>query len=384
MTSPKRAKAPFANIFWFPLAALYAALILPWSVAGQMGWWPAPSGITTPWGHAHEMLFGFALAVVAGYTSGPQPRRDAFVMIGLWLLARVAFLWWPQSVMATLFNLAFVFSLVWKSAPAFLVTAKKWRNKSVGVILVGLALSVTAYHVTVHLQASPHNLPVLLLEAVLFLSALMFFMGGRMIAPAIAGHLEKTQRYTLEPRVQPNFESAILLLLMAALVINVLPFAARPIVLAALLLACALLTLVRMLRWRFWRCHDRVDLLALLLGYGWLIAGWLLAAISLGTQALPISQALHAITVGALGTLTLSVMARVRMHRSLRNPNAYPWVYGLNILIALATLVRIAIHWLPYSKALMLASACWSLAYIGLLALLLWLAASDNGWRKTA
>lgn len=367
MTPSKGSRTPFANVLWFPLAATYAAVMLPWSVAAQLGLWPAPAGITRPWGHGHEMLFGFALAVVTGYTSGQQPRRTTLQMIGLWLLARLAFLGWPLSLPAILLNVAFVIALAWKVAPTFLRTAKKWRNKSVGVILIGVALSVIAFHIAAHMALPPS---LFLLEAVLFLSALIFFMGGRMIAPAIAGHVEKTQGYILEARVQPALEGAVLLLLLMALVVNVLPVGARPAMLAALLLACALLTLVRMVRWQGWRCRDRLDLLALLAGYGWLMAGWVLIALSLTTEALPLSQALHAITVGALGTLTLSVMARVRMHRCLRDPNAWPWVYGLNLLIAAAALIRLTVHWLPYTQGLMLAALCWSLAYGGLLVLL--------------
>ena len=55
-----KAKPPFANLYWFPLAALYAAHILPLSVGGQLGWFSVPAGLETAWGHAHEMTFGFA------------------------------------------------------------------------------------------------------------------------------------------------------------------------------------------------------------------------------------------------------------------------------------------------------------------------------------
>lgn len=377
-----KTKPTFANIYWFPLAALYSALILPWSVGGQLGWFPVPAGLEHAWGHGHEMLFGFALAVVAGYTSGPQPKKEAFTMIALWILARISFLFWPASLVAGLCNLAFIFSMVWKIAPIFLKTAKKWRNKSVGFILIGIALSAAAFHGASQINEPQQLQLTSLLEAVLFLSALMFFMGGRMIAPAIAGHLQKTCNYTLEARVQPSFESIVLILLMVLLFINVLPIPQRPMLMAFLLFWCAIFTLIRMLRWRFWRCYNRPDLLALIVGYSWLIAGWLLVGFSLATGVLPIGLTLHAVTIGALGTLTLSVMARGRMHRCLRDPNAYPWVYLLTILISIATLIRVSIFVLPYSEALMLATLCWSLAFIGLLVLLLWLGAIDKGWVK--
>src|SRR3546814_8884250 len=55
--------------------ALYAALILPYSVLALLGLLPALPGLATSAGHAHEMLFGFALAVIAGYLLRSEERR---------------------------------------------------------------------------------------------------------------------------------------------------------------------------------------------------------------------------------------------------------------------------------------------------------------------
>src|SRR5690554_197064 len=85
--SVKKIKPPFANIYWFPLAAFYAAIIVPWSVGGQLAWFPAPIGLQQAWGHGHEMIFGFALAAIAGYISGPQAKVQIFTMICLWSIA---------------------------------------------------------------------------------------------------------------------------------------------------------------------------------------------------------------------------------------------------------------------------------------------------------
>lgn len=368
-------KPPFANVYWFPLAAAYAALILPWSVAGQFGWLAAPPGLRIAWGHGHEMLFGFALAVVAGYVLGPLPKRQILSFVVLWVLARVTFLLWPGSGLAALCNVAFVLVLLWRIVPIFLKTAKKWRNRSVAFIVMGLALAMAAFHWQV--QANPAQLSRLLfLDTILLFSTLMFFMGGRLLAPAIAGHL-KQQGRTLKDKVQPRLEGAVLLLLALSLCSNLpmLPWTSG--VMAAALVACALLTLVRLLRWRFWHCLDRADLLALLLGYSWLIAGWLLVAWSLVARQSALTLAFHAITVGALGTLTLTVMARTRLHRVLKDPNAIPAFYLLVLLISVAALLRLSLPWFSFRQALWLAMGCWSLAYVGLLILLLTL-----GWRE--
>lgn len=361
-------RTPFANVYWFPVAAFYAALILPWSVLGQLGWVWAPPGLQHGLGHAHEMLFGFALAVVAGYVLGPRKKPELLTLIGLWLGARLTFLLWPASVAAALFNAAFIVTLVYQVAPTYLRTAKKWRNKSIAFILLGLMLTVLLFH-GFFLTQHPHLIYPVLLEAVLLLSALMFFMDGRMLAPAMAGHLQSQSRL-LKDRVQPRIEGSMLILLALVLVANVIPLTSARVVTALLLFACATLTLVRTLRWRIWHCLDRADLLALLLGYFWLMAGWTLVGLALLFNW-PLTPVLHAITVGALGTLTLSVMARARMHRVLKDPNAKPWFYATTLLIAAAALLRMSADSLAM---LVVAAACWSLAYVCLLALLLYIA----------
>lgn len=362
-------RPPFVNVYWFPLAALYGALALPISVFGQFGWLPVPPGLQHGVGHAHEMLFGFALAVVAGYILGPRSGWQLRVPIIVWLLARVSYLWWPDSFVAAVFNVLFIMLLVYLVAPTYLRTAKKWRNKSIAFILLGLMLAVMLFH-GFTLMGQPGLSFLVLFEAVLLLSALMFFMGGRMIAPAMAGHL-KRHRIKLRNRVQPNIEAAVLLLLPTVLVLNALPSAIGRQLAGLLLLGCALLATIRMARWRIWYCWNRADLLALLSGYSWLIVGWFLVGLALfvGWALTPM---LHAITVGALGTLTLSVMLRARMHRCLKSPDARPWFYLAALPVSVAAVWRIT--W-PNGSGLLWAAGFWSLAFVSLLVMLLYL-----GW----
>src|SRR5690554_5377266 len=372
-----KAKPPFANLYSFPLAALYAALILPLSVGGQLGWFSVPAGLQTAWRYANEMIFGYALAIIASYVARIQKKSYVFSMITLWLFARISFWLDPTNIFTTLFNLVFVGAVVWKLAPIFLRTAKKWRNKSVGFILVGLAVSAMGFHSTLQNYGTYELRFKFIIEAVLLLSAIMFYMGGRIIAPALAGHFQR-RNINLKDRVQPRFEGSILLLLLAVLVLNLTQFDGVSTLKAALLLVTALLCTVRVLRWRPWLCYDRADLLLMLLGYCWMIVGWVLIALSLIKPEFLITHALHAITIGALGTLTFTVMARSRSHRVLRDPNAKPWLYCVPLLISIATLLRLtAIQW-DYSSSLMLATVCWSIAYLGLFIWLIWLRAIEN------
>lgn len=361
---PRKPRLPFANAWFFPAAALYAALLLPVSVLTILGLIPALPGLATPAGHAQEMLFGFALAVIAGYLLGPQPLRVTLALLACWLLARFGSLFWPGSWLALGATLLFASGLAWKVLPRFIGAAKKWRNQSVAPVVGGLALlsAVTASGLDQGLVRLLQH------EALLLLAALLFFMGGRIIAPALAGHAQ-SQGWTLQARVQPRLEGAGLILLGLALAALL---AALDAMAGLLVLATGLLSGVRLLRWQPWRHLGRADLAVLLLGYAWLVIGLLLFGAALLFPRLPLTVALHGITVGALGTLTLAVMARTRLLYRLRDANARPWIHPAAVLLTLAALARILPIPLGIEPApwLLAAVACWCLAYLLLLALL--------------
>ncbi|MAL99222.1 MAG: hypothetical protein CL583_12340 [Alteromonadaceae bacterium] len=376
----KKARQPFANLYFFPLAAAYAALVLPWSVLAQFELVVAPPGIQAPLGHAHEMIFGFALAVVAGYVLGPQPKPRIFLLTAIWLTARIAFLGWPSSMVSLALNIGFAVLLAYRVVPRFARTAKKWRNKAVAPIILGLCAGAVVFHGLYRAEiAGP--LYGILLEAILLLSTLMFFMGGRMLAPAVAGHLLK-QGHELEARVQPRLEGTVLIVMGLVLVLNLLPWAPWRQMTGLLLLLAAALTLFRLVRWPVRLCLDRPDLLALMLGYWWIIAGWVLIATALLSNAIPLSTALHGMTIGALGTLTLTVMARTRTQRSHKHTDMPKAVYVAIALISFAALARIAAAVVPGLSLYLLGAFSWSLAFLILTVVLIQLAQAEKRRRS--
>lgn len=362
-------RQPFASLYFFPVAAAYAALILPWSVLAQFGAVSAPDALRGSIGHAHEMLFGFTMAVVAGYILGPQPKRWIFSLLGLWVCGRLTFLSQPYGLASAVINVAFVALLAYRVVPRFARSAKKWRNKAVAPIIAGLCLAGAIFQ-GLFFTGRTGPLHGLLFEVILLLSTLMFFMGGRMLAPAVAGHLLRQNR-NLDARVQPRLEGGVLILLGSALVLNMLPWAPARIAVGMILVPVAALTLARLSRWRIWRCLDRPDLLALALGYLWLVAGWLLISLALLTGSIPLSTAIHGLTTGAVGTLTLTVMARTRAQRSHREIPALAigLTSGLITTAAVARLIA-GLH-APNVTAHQLAAASWGLAFVVLLIFLL-------------
>ncbi|HEX7054300.1 MAG TPA: NnrS family protein [Burkholderiales bacterium] len=313
-----------APALFYPAAALYAALVLPLSVFWMPQW------------HPREMLFGFALAVVAGNQLGAAPPRRAQLLFALWLAARVAVLAFPSQALAAAANGAFALALAAQVVPRPLRAAKKWRNRALPAIVAALCVAAAALQVRL---------------AVLLFAALMLFMGGRVIAPMAAGQLER-QGARLGPRVQPRLEGALIAVMTASLVFH--PLAALAGVLAA----------VRMARWRLWALRGRPDLLCLASGYAWLAAGLVAfgMAVALGGD---VARATHLVTVGALGTLTFNVMALSWLRVRRRDPAREPLIAAGTMLIAAATLARV---WLVHHAA---AALCWSAAFALLLAIFL-------------
>jgi uncharacterized protein involved in response to NO len=370
VTTPRRAqrsRPPFANAFFFPAAALYGMLALPWSVLGFAGYVPVLPGLATPVGHGHEMLFGYAFAVVAGYLLGPQPLRITLPLLGLWLLARLGFLVWPGSWLAIGSVGLFAVGVAAKVVPRF-GQAKKWRNRTVAPVVAGFALLATIGSVSFGAGAARD----VLLVSLVALSVLLFFMGGRILAPAIAGHLNRQGR-PLTARVQPRLEAGGLVGLFGALALLLTPIGGTDRVAGAVLMGVGVLAAVRLARWRLVHCRGRYDLLMLALGYGWLAAGLLMlgAALLLGFSVL---AALHALTVGAIGSLTVAVMGRTRLLYRFRDANVMPSIHVAVLLMSVAALARLA-YALPLRigdavAVLIFSAVCWS-ASLGILLVVL-------------
>lgn len=324
-----------AHAAFFPLGTLYAAIAVPLSVASMLGLVRALPGFATPMGHAHELLFGFGLAIVAGNQLGPVPRARLAVLCATWLAARLAFALAPGSLVAAVPNAAFAGLVALQLAPRVTARIRKLRNRALPVAVLALCATAGAMEAALHAGAvrAQH---ALLLGAVMLLALLMGFMGGRIIAPAAAGHLQR-RGIVLEPRVQPRLEGVFVAAMFAALAALALD---APRACALALALAALASAIRLARWRPWRLRAR-DLLGLCAGYAWLVAGLAALAASLAAGARPV-VAIHLITVGAMGTLTAQVMTLTWARLARRDPARLALPACAAALMAVAACARVA------------------------------------------
>ncbi len=340
------------NAVFFPAATAYAIFVLPASVLAMTGFTSAFPALASPAGHAHEMLFGFALAVIAGNQLGPSAVPRLATLLALWSVARVAFLLAPQSSISAVSNIAFAALLAAQLAPRLLGAAKKLRNQALPLVLIAICAAGAAY---------PLVPRTALAVGVLLFALLMLFMGGRLIAPAVAGQFYR-QGAKLDARVQPRIEAALIIGM--AIAVSAACFPRLVWATAAATITSGLLAAVRLLRWRLWALRGRPDLLCLAAGYGWVALGLLLYGAALGAGHDQIA-ALHVITVGGIGTLTLNVMAMTSMLKARQDPSRARLPLWSTLLIAGATLARAlaGVGVAPSQALLNLAALCWSGAF---------------------
>ena len=364
-SNPRRLVA--GNTVFFPAATLYAIFVLPASVFAMLGLTVALPALASTTGHAHEMLFGFALAVVAGNQLGPMPLPRLALLAGLWVIARATFLVAPHGMVAAAANIAFAALLAAHLASRLFGAAKKLRNQALPLVLTAICVSSIAFQLAPHAGFASAGHAILVVAVLLF-ALLMLFMGGRLIAPTVAGQFYR-QGDKLQARVQPRIEGGLLVAMAIAAAASA--FASQPplvMLAAAASFVAGALSVVRLLRWRLWALRSRPDLLCLAAGYGWLALGLLLygAALVAGRYQ---TAALHIITVGALGTLTLNVMVMTWTLKARQDPARARAPLWATLLIAAATLARVLASLGVYDAVVLLqfAALCWSGAFALLL-----------------
>src|SRR5699024_10279136 len=206
--------------------------------------------------HGSEMLTGFALAVMAGFLLPPLSGLQALLLGLCWLGGRIADITGGPAIWSISPNLLFATTMTMLVVPRFTGAAKKLRNQATAPLVALIASAVTTAMILVaggYLHASR---PVLYL-AITLLSALLLFMGGRVIAPAVVGASSR-RGHTVTARVQPRIEGAILLCFIPAIAMQTI--ASLRFLAAVACAAIGLLGLIRLLRWRPWRCGWRPDL----------------------------------------------------------------------------------------------------------------------------
>ena len=361
--------APFALGFrpFFLAAGLYAVLMMGlWLLVLVLGGSFAPGELTPPIWHGHEMLFGFAVAVIAGFlltatqnwTGIRMPSGAPLAALFLlWLAGRLGFLvpGLPVGLVALL-DLAFLPVLALVLAVPIL-KAKQLHNYPFPLMLLALTFANALVHGDA-LGWTPGTAQLGLHLAVYAVVAMISVMGGRVIPSFTDNKLgSRASRWKTIEWLVPV---ATLGALIAALIAPVSP------VTALFAAAAAGAHGVRLAGWYTDKLWSVPLLWILHLGYAWIVLGFALLALSATGLAVTASNALHAFTAGAIGALTLGMMARVSLGHSGRMLEPAPLMTWAFIAINLAALLRVALPLLvpaAYAAGMTAAGLLWMTAF---------------------
>jgi len=357
--------------FYF-LGTLYAVLLVAVWTGSFLGLWDVPS-VGTPlrlW-HGHEMIFGFAAAIIAGIVLTALPSwagtedicggRLALLVL-LWLLGRIAFWaapWLPALAPAMADLLLF-------PAVFLMVAPQLWRASNrlyllLLPILLALAAANAAYHYGI-LAAHTH-LAGLGLRGAIYAIIVLYVLKGGVLTPIFSGNAlrEKGRGEQAPFNVELDMLAVGVVLLLAALDLA----GARPLWTGLAALACAGVHAVRTARWRGWLLADVPLVFVMHLGFAWLVFAFALKAIAELTGWIPESAWLHAFTLGSLGMMMLGLMTRVSLRhtgRPLVVPGTMKLAYGMMFAAALIRLAA-TVHGLG-DGAVALAAVLWGLTFL--------------------
>ncbi len=294
--------------------------------------------------HVHEMLFGYLPALIAGFLLTALPNwTDRMPLRGVLLLAM--FLLWlaGRLLMAVPFAgasaaaivdgafLVLLATYVWREIAA----AGVWDRAPIGVLVSLYAVTNLLFHLSA-LRAAPTDLPERLALSVMTL--MLTIIGGRLTPTFTREYLAERNMSSLPGVFSPGDGIAIVLVL-----VGVMTWVFQPesVWAGVMLVLAGIASLVRLLRWGGWRVWREPLVLILHIGYGWV--GLFLVA--LGASILGIGftpeNAVHLLTTGAMGTMTLAVMTRASLGHTGRPRHADRLTVAIYLLVNVGAVLRI-------------------------------------------
>lgn len=365
---PKRGQFRFA--LWdlgfrpfYLLASSFASLsILVWAL--QFSGLLPYAYLQGPMWHAHEMLFGFTLAVLTGFLltagqnwSGQSTPKGAYLgaLAALWVAGRILVLS-PWGWLAAGVNVAFPLA----AATALAIPLYRARNRR-NYFFVGLLLLMAVAQLGVHLDAlGALRFPGwagigLGLDVMLFVLSVM---AGRVI-PMFTNNAIPGAKAVRHPWVE-KLALGLILLLMGSDVMHVV---GAWVVLIGVLAMLAHLT--RLWLWHPWKTLNTPLVWVLHAAYAWIPIHLAFRAMAAMGWVSP-SVATHALTAGAIGTMVIGMMTRTALGHTGRKLAAGKTEVACYSLVSAAAVIRVFVPLLNPSLltyAVLISAAMWSFGF---------------------
>jgi len=351
--------AMLAWVFWLGVHAAGGAFVaLPISMAPHL------------W-HAHEMVFGYTLAVMAGFFvtavpnwTGGSEAGPAFVMFcGLvWLSGRLAVSLSAllDPVLVAIIDLAFVPVL---SAAIFgrLAQISQMRN----VIFLFLLAALFAGNLLVHLDwlgLAGGNAEAGIRLAIFASAAMIAIIGGRVVPAFTRNALNRAGNSGELPQLRPWLDRAGILSALLAILAALPPVPES--IFGTVCLVAGTVNLARLSGWRGGQTLGNPILWILHAAYFLLGAGYIVYGSALLFDWLPETAALHLLGAGAIGSMTLAMMTRASLGHSGRPLVVSAPVHAAYVLLIAGAIVRtFGTQLAGYYTVMFVSGGLWILAF---------------------
>ncbi len=322
--------------------------------------------------HIHEMIYGYAVAVVAGFLLTSIPNWTGHLPVAGWPLALICSLWmlgrlavctsaWIGWVPAALVDTAFLVVFAGLISRE-VITGNNQRNLKVVALVLILAAANAAFHIEAAVSGSAAIAARAGLAIIVFL---ILLIGGRVV-PSFTHNWLARQQVEKRPVSFGNFDSGVLVLSALALIAWIAAPEQNWTGVALLIAGGA--KFWRLWRWRGW--STRADQLVLVLHAGFFFAalGFLFTGVhALWPLVASMAAGVHVWAVGAIGTMTLAMMTRTTLSHTKHDlvaSRTTQFVYGA---VVAAMIARVLMEFVPGLALpfLYMAAAAWVAAFAG-------------------
>ena len=350
-------------------AALFAGVAVPTWILSLAGIFDV--GFLYPpleW-HVHEMVFGFLPCVIAGFILTAIPNwtdrpplcgPPLMVLFALWIAGRLSLACpWIPGLAAAVIDGSFLVALagvIWRE----IITGQVWDRAPIGLLISVYALANILFHVLV---LGNHETDLAMRMALGLLMVLLALIGGR-ITPGFTEDFLAEARTMKQPAPFSRFDGlAILLIAIAAIAWMAQP---QHVMTGWLLITAGLVNVIRLSRWYGWMTWREPLVFILHVGYGWLGLSLVILGCSILGWGLPASDAVHALTTGTVGSMTLAVMTRATLGHTGRPKHAESLTVLIYLLVNLGAILRLLAPIQEGSATFLLGLAAigWSGAYL--------------------
>jgi uncharacterized protein involved in response to NO len=350
---------------FFLLGSVYAVIAIAiWVTILHVGQ-PAQLHVPALWWHVHEMLFGFAFAIVVGFLltavqnwTGIKGTRHylLMVLVALWLLVRLLF-WIDVPLMIIMsIELSFIaicgYEIGWR-----VIQAKRWNNLVFIGFFIAAGLADFASFITLNSTTTFSSSDVWM-AMLWWFTLLLSVMGSRVIPFFTARHFhfEKEKNY-IWLDVLANLP--LFALFMASFFPSGLAGFMPP-----LMLVSGIAQLIRWWRWKPLKTRSEPLVWSLHLGYLCIPLSLILRAVI--DESYLSHNLLHLLVIGAIGGIILSMISRVTLGHTGRDVYAGPsMTWAFVMLFGAAVLRSVGLSLFPelYIRIIDVTAALWIVAF---------------------